>query len=190
MKLKLFIPLTLLTVFSFTTKAQTKEETEKWIVEKINKLMSKKTIHELQKLFNPTNVWRFDEEFTPIKFSIQDEKIIFVYGYARIDIKNQIPLINFIDTISSNIYHTDGALNWAWRLSGDSTNLSYWGDVSYLGIKLNCKCAQEKNSDGTKRDTDLFPIFILDNAEPDLVNRLNKAFTQLKPFYPTVKEVY
>jgi len=199
MKLIKITTLALLLAISFNkANAQSKEETEKWIVEKINGLMSKKTL-KYSITSTVTGVTAdYIEEYIPAKFSLQDGKIIIVFKYTKStnnkwvdgtdDGRTMKQRENIIITVSANIHSIDAASN-LYRISGDP-NLVFYGDVSYLKVQLKCSCASSEKSNGVKEKVDSLPVFIFENAEPNLITRLNKAFTQLKTFYPAPKESF
>jgi len=172
------------------SNAQTKEETEKWNFEKINKLMAKKSVTSV--LTTSSGNTRIGyEDYTPSKFFIQDGKIKMAYSYvrSRFDGEKKIQVENFDFVVSANI-SSIVYVSYVNRSSGDPT-LKIYGDLSYLVIMLECSCATSiNNSISQKENINSVPIFIDNSAESDLVNRMDKAFTQLKTFYPKPKETF
>ena len=174
------------------SNAQTKEETEKWIVEKINVLAIEKSY---SYDINP-NGERFISKyiFKPIKFTLQNDKIIITYSKTlkQFETNKWVTYSTSIESLSAKINSFEKITEVSYSNFKDgitSKETLHYGDP-YLIIQLKCTCVEgHKNVEG-KDALNIIPIFIDKNAEKDILSRLDKAFTQLKTFYPVPKETF
>lgn len=182
----------LLTIVWQNVHAQTKEETEKWIVEKLNKTMSEKRTSCKDKR---DGEWVY-EYYTPVKFSIQEGQFIVNYKF-NFDVKasGDIQKNWYTEhiTLSVPIYSLSTISSLAMTKSNDKKDC--YGTSSFLMINLTCACAKFYKPDASKgyygaRFNNAIFIFINGDEEPDLSSHLQSAINKLKTFYPAPKETF
>ena len=171
------------------SNAQTKEETEKWIVEKINKLKSNKYI--ITKERHDAILVTYRTEYSPgfIEFkdgilTIRYTQSVYTNFYPEKtetkEVQGTYTLTAPVNSVSST------ALSSLPQSSGNTTRT---GDT-YLYLIFSSNCVTEIENNGVTRKINFIPTFIDPNAEEDIANRLLKAFNNLKTFYPKPKETF
>ena len=176
---KIFVITILFYGFLIKSSAQTKEETESWIIEKINKYLAVMTI-DYEYTWPDNSVSENKLIFFPENIDIRDGKIIVEYTYKQTDNKRDDEIITnthhkiFADIYSINNIFSD-------RYVSDNTH-SYSGNTDFLSINLNCFCSSEKSRNIT--------ILITGNEEVNLKSRLQAAFTKLKTYYLPPKDTF
>lgn len=186
MKVKLLIASCLfLFVLSNKAKAQTKEETEKWLVETINKYMKADTIHHFTKT---ANGWVEDytmAEYTPKRFEIRNDQFYVTYrvinkGSKRLSPEEKKRYANASYVVHA--YEAAAQINLLEKLitrqnPADTDSNRYTGG-NYLGIKYTKKAVVTIGA--YYEITDFLPLFIDPQAEPGLITRLQEALDKLK----------
>jgi len=191
---KLTLTFLLLALFSHS-KAQKPGETEKWLVETINKYMSADTIHHFTKTANGW-VEGMMTEYAPDSFAIRDDHFYITYRVTNKDpnprpfkakktkIKASYPFSRF--TASAPISLLEKLITRQKPADNDSNK--YTGG-SYLAIqyKEEIVIAQNRDNEYEIELKDFIPLFINPRAEPGLTMKLQDALDRLKTVYPTTK---
>ena len=156
---------------------QTKEESEQWLLSKLNKYGYR--VIELQNadgdVIAPISDWTLKKGKLEIFCKKTDKKkTVLKYLYS-------IPLYA-VDSVG----YYDGS---------DGPRRP----AHYLRMYLSCKCAIHTYheivsgggfSDNITGKSDKQDMYMLGNEEVDIVNRLNKAFAKLREYYPKPKEAF
>ena len=154
----------LLMLSSVTLKAQTKEETIKWIVEKINKYGQNLTVY----------VPRNKDDATIICTSTSDGKTI------EWKMNLTTPGINNDLGIHTNI-QIDDIVNATIANDGEASGFSFIKCISSKKLQYPSNDGSVANENrGLKQNE--FELYLNWDAEPDLLNRMLKAFTALISF--------
>lgn len=155
---------------------QTKEESIKWLLSKLNKY-GYRPIELVNNgiVTTPISEWTFNKgslEVTCKKVDKEHNTVKYVYS---------IPLYA-IDSVN---YNSEGS---------PATRPAH-----YLCMYLACNCAKytyheiisgsNMINNHTGR-TDKMDIFMLGNEEKDIIDRMNKAFAYLRLYYPRPKETF
>lgn len=180
--------------FSTSVNAQTKEETEKWILEKLNTLKSVKNIKDYT---------RFDDgyssiarvEYSPQNFEIKDgilshsyiETHYYSYPPNKSEEKRLVIRHNNKAPINQilSFFQRDKPNN----IQGKDYKTTYTAD-QWLELSFSSKCVTHTENNLETIKTNVFSLFIDSSAEEDIGNRLLNAFNQLKTFYPKPKETF
>lgn len=157
-------------------QGQTKEESIKWLLTKLNAYGYRPVEKVTESVtVTPLTEWSFQKGALEITVKKVDKKLTVVkYTYS-------IPLYA-IDSVDYNV-ESDGATR----------------PAHYLRMYLSCKCGtykyHEMVSGGGLLDehngkTDRMDTFMLGNEEKELKDRMNKAFTYLRLYYPKPRETF
>ncbi|MEJ8818575.1 hypothetical protein [Lacibacter sp. H407] len=170
--------------------AQSKAETQNWIIEKLNKLKSKKyIITKSRDEYGISVVSR--TEYSPDFVEIKDSILTIKYTHS---VYSKIyPETTETKTVFG-IYIYSAPINYVSSIgmSGlpqNTTNQTNTGDI-YLYLYFSTNCVNERSHNGQNRKVNFIPLHIDPYAEEDLANRLLKALNHLKTFYPKPKEVF
>jgi len=166
------------------TGGQNPGETEKWLVETINKYMKPDTIRHFTKTADGW-VEGMMTEYIPESFAIKDDRFFITYrktgkdpGPVKIQ-KTKLQAYYAFSryTASAPIIFLDKLITRQKPADDDSNK--YTGG-SYLAIQFQEENVIAKASEYEMKITDFLPLFIDPEAEPGLVTHLQDALTRLK----------
>jgi len=177
-----------------TTPSQpTKQETEQWVLSKLNR-------------YGPIGVNVTDEYLEPKPMLLNmDTNFVIENGYLEyttvsicISACHSNDLQNKFPTPSRTYTKISIPLNNVISIDTISIKSSVFSTKIILDLTVNCKCIVMKQSeilnygssltDAASWTTDNCCLFIDANAEPNLVQRMKKAFLYLKTFYSGISK--